>query len=167
MANMRALSAAFLALAVSISPALGHDFQAGSITIDHPWSRATPPVAPVAGGYLTLTNDGDIADRLISISSPLSDRVEIHESTVSDGVASMRPVQIGIEIGSGETVELQPGGMHIMFLKPSRPLKDGERFAATLVFEQAGAIDVEFAVQNMGARPASANKHDGHGEPAQ
>ena len=167
MISLRALSGAFLALTASIVPAVGHDFQAGSITIDHPWSRATPPIAPVAGGYLTLTNDGDIADRLISISSPLSDRVEIHESTVSDGVASMRPVQIGIEIGAGETVELQPGGMHIMFLKPSRPLKDGERFGATLVFEQAGAIDVEFAVQNMGARPASANEHDGHGEPAQ
>ena len=108
MTSLRALSAAFLAFAVSISPAVGHDFQAGSITINHPWSRATPPVTPVAGGYLTLTNDGDIADRLISISSPLSDRVEIHESTVSDGVASMRPVQIGIEIGAGETVELQP-----------------------------------------------------------
>ena len=167
MANMRALSAAFLALAVSISPAVGHDFQGGSITIDHPWSRATPPIAPVAGGYLTLTNDGDIADRLVSISSPLSERVEIHESTVSDGVASMRPVQNSIEIGAGETIELQPGGMHIMFLKPSRPLKEGERFAATLVFELAGTIDVEFAVQNMGARPESANEHDGHGEAVQ
>ncbi|ABS15914.1 MULTISPECIES: copper chaperone PCu(A)C [Alphaproteobacteria] len=167
MTSLRALSAAFLALAVSISPAVGHDFQAGSITINHPWSRATPPVTPVAGGYLTLTNDGDMADRLVSISSPLSDRVEIHESTVSDGVASMRPVQNGIEIGAGETVELQPGGMHIMFLKPSRPLKDGERFAATLVFEQAAAIDVEFVVQNMGARPESANEHDGHGEAVQ
>lgn len=167
MTSLRALSAAFLALAVSISPAVGHDFQAGSITINHPWSRATPPVTPVAGGYLTLTNDGDMADRLVSISSPLSDRVEIHELTVSDGVASMRPVQNGIEIGAGETVELQPGGMHIMFLKPSRPLKDGERFAATLVFEQAAAIDVEFVVQNMGARPESANEHDGHGEAVQ
>ncbi|HCJ72736.1 MAG TPA: hypothetical protein DHW67_14295, partial [Agrobacterium sp.] len=75
MTSLRALSAAFLALAVSISPAVGHDFQARSITINHPWSRATPPVTPVAGGYLTLTNDGDMADRLVSISSPLSDRV--------------------------------------------------------------------------------------------
>lgn len=50
MTSLRALSAAFLALAVSISPAVGHDFQAGSITINHPWSRATPPVTPVAGG---------------------------------------------------------------------------------------------------------------------
>ncbi|HBQ47982.1 MAG TPA: hypothetical protein DD728_03695 [Hyphomonas atlantica] len=91
MTSLRALSAAFLALAVSISPAVGHDFQAGSITINHPWSRATPPVTPVAGGYLTLTNDGDMADRLVSISSPLSDRVEIHESTVSDGVAIVFP----------------------------------------------------------------------------
>ncbi len=53
------------------------------------------------------------------------------------------------------------------FLKPSRPLKEGERFAATLVFEQAGTIDVEFAVQNMGARPEFANEHDGHGEAVQ
>lgn len=167
MASSQALSAAFLALAVSISPAVANDFQAGSITINHPWSRATPPVAPVAGGYLTLTNDGDVADRLVSISSPLSERVEFHESAVSNGVASMRPVQNGIEIGAGETVELQPGETHIMFLKPARPLKEGERFAAELTFERAGTIEVEFVVQSMGARPASVNEHDGHGDPAQ
>lgn len=167
MTSSGTLFAAFLALAVSISPAVGHDFQAGSIIINHPWSRATPPVAPVAGGYLTLTNAGDVADSLVSISSPLSERVEIHESTVSNGVASMRPVQNGIEIGAGETVELQPGGMHIMFMKPSRPLKEGERFAAKLTFEQAGTIEVEFVVQGMGAGPASVNEHDGHGEPGQ
>lgn len=167
MISSRALSVAFLALAVSISAAVGHDFQAGSITINHPWSRATPPVAPVAGGYLTLTNDGDMADRLVSISSPLSERVEIHESTVSDGIASMRPVQNGIEIAAGETVELQPGGTHIMFLKPSGPLKEGERFAAELTFEQAGTIEVEFVVQGMGAGPAPADEHDEHGEPVQ
>ncbi|GGA64351.1 copper chaperone PCu(A)C [Pelagibacterium lentulum] len=167
MISARALSAAFLALAVSISPAVGHDFQAGSITINHPWSRATPPVTPVAGGYLTLTNDGDIADRLVSISSPLSERVEIHESAVSNGVASMRPVQNGVVIGAGETIEFQPGGMHIMFMKPSHPLKEGERFAAKLTFERAGTVEVEFVVQGMGAGPATTNEHDGHEEPAQ
>ncbi|UYQ73524.1 copper chaperone PCu(A)C [Pelagibacterium flavum] len=167
MTSLRALSAAFLALAVSISPAVGHDFQTGSITIDHPWSRATPPIAPVAGGYLTLTNNGGMADRLVSISSPLSERAEIHESTVSNGVASMRPVQNGVEIEVGETVELQPGGMHIMFMKPSRPLKEGERFAAKLTFEQAGTVEVEFVVQGMGAGPATTSEHDGHGEPEQ
>lgn len=166
MTSSRALFAAFLALAVSISPAVGHDFQAGSITINHPWSRATPPAAPVAGGYLTLTNDGGMVDRLVSISSSLSERVEIHESAVSNGVASMRPVPNGVEIGAGETVELQPGGMHIMFMKPSRFLKAGEWFAAKLTFEQAGTVEVEFAVQGMGAGPATTNEHDGHGEPA-
>lgn len=149
-----------LTSAMSVS---AHDFKVGDLKIDHPWSRATPMVAPVAGGYITVTNNGTGADRLLGGTTELAQKVEIHESTAKDGVARMRPLTDGVVIEPGQTVELQPGGTHIMFVEPSRQLKDGDRFDVTLSFEKAGDVDVEFAVQSMGSKPAATEDHNGHG----
>jgi len=163
----RILLAAMLAWPASLAPALAHEFKARTIIINHPWSRATPAVAPSAGGYFTVINTGTEPDRLVSIASPLAERVEIHESSIVDGVARMRPLPHGIEIAAGETVELQPGKIHLMFIRPSAPLVEGERFDATLFFEKAGDVDVEFAVQGMGTRPANSESHEDHRTHAQ
>lgn len=157
-------SSAFMAslfISLAVAPATAHDFRIRQIRIDHPWSRATPPVAAVAGGYLTLINEGQTPDRLVSISSPLAERVEIHESRVVDGVARMRPLPDGLSIPAGTTAELKPGQTHIMFIKPIRPLNAEAQFPATLSFEKAGSIDVIFYVQALGA-----DGHAGHEVPS-
>src|SRR5690606_25228833 len=77
---------------------LAHEFKFGDLEIGHPWSRATPHGAQVAGGYMTITNQGSSADRLVSVSSDISDKAEIHEMAVKDGVMTMRPVEGGLEI---------------------------------------------------------------------
>lgn len=143
-------------------PAIAHDYTVGAIKIDHPWARVTPPAAPVAGGYITITNAGTEPDRLLSGSSSISQKFEIHESKVVDGIASMRPVVGGVEIAPGATVVLESGGTHIMFIKPTKRFVEGEKFPATLVFEKAGPITVDFAVQGMGASTRPEN-HGGHG----
>lgn len=150
--------AAFIALA---SPAAAHDFTVGTIEIGHPWSRPTPPSAPVASGYMTLTNSGAEADRLVEISSPLSERAEIHRSTIEDGVASMRPVE-ELPLEPEATVDFAAEKLHVMFIGPERQLKDGERFPATLVFEKAGPVEVEFVVQRRTGETAPED-HSGHG----
>lgn len=160
--SIRALAFGGVLLASSVA-ASAHDYKAGDIKIDHPWSRATPMVAPVAGGYLTITNNGSEPDRLVGGMTSTAEKVEIHESTITDGVARMRPLADGLVIEPGKTVELQPGGTHIMFVKPSRQLKDGERFKVKLAFEKAGDVEVEFAVQGMGSKPAATQEHEGHG----
>lgn len=142
--------------------ASAHEYIVGAVKIDHPWSRATPPTAPVAGGYITLTNTGTEPDRLVSGSSPIAQKFEIHESSVADGVARMRPVVEGIEIAPGATVMLKPGGSHIMFIRPTKRFVQGERFPATLTFEKAGSITVDFAIQDLGAS-TPAESHDDHG----
>ena len=68
------LAASILALA----PASAHDYTAGSLHIDHPWSRATPPTANVGAGYMTIQNKGSEADRLVGASTPAAQTVEIH-----------------------------------------------------------------------------------------
>jgi copper(I)-binding protein len=145
---------AVLALAAASDRAPAQDYAVGTLTIKHPWSRATPHGASVAAGYLEIENRGAVADRLVGISAPeIAGRFEIHEMAIQDGVARMRALPRGLEIAPGATAKLAPGGYHLMFMNLTRPLRQGERFKGRLVFEKAGAVDVEFTVEAMGARP--------------
>ncbi|WP_292232668.1 copper chaperone PCu(A)C [Mesorhizobium sp.] len=137
-------------LLACVPGAFAHEFKVGELEIGHPWSRATPPGAKVAGGYFTVTNKGNSPDRLLSISSDISDKAELHEMGVKDGVMTMRPVTGGLEIPAGGKVALKPGGYHLMFIGLKRQPKQGEKFPATLTFEKAGSVAVEFAVEGMG-----------------
>jgi hypothetical protein len=147
-AAIRLLVGSFLVV-VAFS-ASAHDFTVGSLHIEHPWSRATPKGASVGAGYLVIENRGATADRLISVSAAISERGELHEMAVTDGVMRMRPLARGVEIAPGMTAKFEPGGLHIMFPGLKRQLEKGERFKATLNFEKAGAIEVEFVVEAMG-----------------
>jgi periplasmic copper chaperone A len=134
-------------------------FKLGDLTVTSPWTRATPGGAKIAGGYLKITNNGAAADRFVGIKSDLSDRVEIHEMSMSDGVMKMRPLPNGLEIKPGETVELKSGGYHLMFMGLKQPLKQGDTFKTTLQFERAGPLEVNFSVNALGATSASTSQH--------
>ena len=125
-------------------------FTAGPLTITALWTRATPKGAEVAGGYLTVTNTGKDTDRLLGGSVSIATRFEIHEMTSADGVMKMRHLDKGLEIKAGETVGLKPGGLHIMLMGLSAPIKEGDRITGTLVFEKAGTVAVEFVAGGMG-----------------
>src|SRR3990167_5023483 len=127
MSNFVRFVAGGIALALAAS-AYAHDYTKGSLRIDHPWSRATPHGAQVAGGYFVIENTGTDADRLVRITSEISGRVEIHEMTVQDGVMRMRPLTRGLEIKPGATAKFAPGGYHFMFMNLKRPLKQCEKF---------------------------------------
>lgn len=149
-------------VAASVTMAAAHDFRAGDITIDHPWSRPAPPAAPVASGYLTLTNNGSSTDWLDEVRSPKAKSAEVHRSLVVDGVASMRPVEGGLAIEPGATIAFDAEKLHIMFNGPGEAFKEGERVPATLVFRNAGTVEVEFAVQRRAGEPSS-SEHSEHG----
>jgi copper(I)-binding protein len=146
------LAAAISLVAVGVS---AHEYKAGSIEIGHPWARATPRGATVAAGYLKLTNTGSTPDRLVGGSSSASKEIEIHEMTMTDGVMRMRPVKGGLEIKPGQTVELKPGGSHLMMIDLKQQLQQGQRVKGTLVFEKAGSVEVEYAVEGIGGTPAA------------
>ena len=145
-------------LVFGANAASAHEFKVGNLHIGHPWSRATPKGAKLAAGYLKITNNGSVADRLIGGSADFSGRFEIHEMKDEGGVMKMRALPNGIEIKPGETVELKPGGYHLMFPDLKQPLEQGKKVKGTLKFEKAGSVDVEYAVEAMGAAPA----HHGH-----
>ncbi len=142
---------ALLGALVLNAPAMARDYTLGSIEIREPWSRATPPTAPTAGGYMTIINKGTAPDRLIAVESLAAAKAEVHEMKMEGSVMRMREVEGGLALPPGQTVELKPGGYHVMFTGLKAPFAKGSVVKATLVFEKAGRIDVEFAVAAMGA----------------
>ncbi|MGB3812358.1 MAG: copper chaperone PCu(A)C [Shinella sp.] len=164
---MKRILATVVALALSASAAFAHDFTLGNLEIHHPASKATLPGQPVGGGFMTITNKGAEADRLVSITAAdVSDDVQMHEMAVENDVMKMRQLPDGIEIPAGAKVELKSGGLHVMFMKIKHPFKEGEKFKATLTFEKAGKIDVDFKIE--AAKPGAAHgegasgNHEGH-----
>jgi hypothetical protein len=132
----------------------------GSLKIDAPWTRATPAGAKVAGGFMTITNTGSTPDRLVGGSFPLAGRFEVHEMAVANGIMTMRELAKGLEIAPGQTVELKPGGYHVMFMDLTAQVREGQPLRGTLVFEKAGTVEVEYRVAPVGARaPAGAHAH--------
>ena len=161
---MRTIALSLLAcLSLIVLPAAAHDYEVGDLHVDHPWARAMPDGTSVGGGYLVIRNEGSEADRLVSVSSPRTPRVEIHEMTMDNDVMRMRELADGLEIPAGETVELKPGGYHVMFMEVPERFAEGERVPATLVFENAGEVEVEFAVEAAGSGEASHGHDHGHG----
>ena len=136
------------------------DVVIGNLRLTAAWARATPKGATVGGGYLTVTNIGNSADRLVGGTSEVSNRFEIHEMSMEKGVMKMREMTSGIEIKPGQTVRFEPSGYHIMFVGLKQPLKEGDHIKATLQFAKAGHASVDFVVESMGAR-SSGSQGDG------
>lgn len=137
------------AMLLAAGAATAHEYKAGDLVIDHPWVRATPPGAPVAGGYVKITNSGTEPDTLTGGSADGVKRVEVHQMSVENNVMKMRALEGGLEIKPGETVELKPGGYHLMLIGPKDQLTEGHKIEGTLVFEKAGTVDVAFTVEPM------------------
>ena len=134
-----------------MAPAQAADITVGSLKISAPWARATPNGASVGGGYMTITNTGTTSDRLIGGSTDISKMFQIHQMKMENGIMKMRPVEGGLEIKPGQTVKLDPSGYHVMLMGLNQQLKKGEHFKATLAFEKAGKVDVDFTVEGIGA----------------
>jgi copper(I)-binding protein len=126
-------------------------YKVGDLVVTAPWVRATPRGAPVAGGYVAITNNGREPDRLVGGSFAAAGRFEVHEMSMEGGVMRMRPVADGLEIKPGQTVELKPGGVHLMFMGLKEQLKAGDTVMGTLEFAKAGKVEIAYPVRAMGA----------------
>jgi periplasmic copper chaperone A len=135
--------------------ALGAEFDVGNVQVINPWTRATPKGASVAGAYMTIRNKGGEADRLVGGSVEVAGRVELHKMEMDGGVARMRPVEGGLEIKPGESIELKPGSLHVMFVELNRPVQHGQKVKGTLEFQKSGKVELEYEVQPVGASAPS------------
>ena len=131
----------------------------GPLTIEAPWARASAGAARAGAAYLRIVNAGARDDRLVGVSSPVAGRVELHTHTMRDGVMRMRRIE-AVPIPGGKSAELKPGGHHVMLIGLRAPLKEGETFPLTLIFDKAGTITVGAAVGSIAARGPDMKRHD-------
>lgn len=111
-------------------------------------SAATTPQR--AGGFFTITNTGTTPDRLVAAASPLAERVEIHAIKVVGADIEMRPLNDGLVVHPGSTLELKPRGYHLLLIGLKVAPARGTRVPVTLTFEKAGTIEVSLAVSTPG-----------------
>jgi periplasmic copper chaperone A len=160
---LRGVAVTFAAVALQATaagiiaiPAAAADYDVGSMHISAPWARATPKGAASGAGYMTITNKGTAPDTVTCVSDDASVQCQIHSMTMEGGVMKMRPVDGGLEIKPGEAVTLQPGGYHIMFVNLKHALEAGQSVKATLKFEHAGTVEVEYPIAAIGAQAPGA-----------
>lgn len=158
---------AALALCLA-APAAAQVATVGDIRLDAPMLRETPPNAPVAGGYVAITNAGAEDDVLVSatVDAAAAGEVQLHEMVMKGGVMEMGEVAGGIAIPAGGTVTLAPGGLHLMLMDLPAPLVAGGAVPVTLVFERAGAVTLDFPVLTLDeirAAGEGAGRSMGHG----
>ena len=153
-----------LVLTVLTSVTSAEDFQAGSIHIRDPFSRALPPISKNGAVYLTLTNHGHLSDQLVGAATPIAAHAEMHTHQMEDGMMKMRKVD-QIELPPHEKVVFAPSGNHIMLIGLSQVLKKGERFPLMLHFKEAGHTMVQVIIEAAGATSATKRNHD-HGSHA-
>ncbi|EKF43071.1 Nuclear export factor GLE1 [Nitratireductor indicus C115] len=144
---------------LAATTAFAADYTLGKLEIEAPWTRATPPGAKAAGGFLIVTNTGGEADRLVSAEAGIAGRVELHTMSMTDGVMKMRHLPEGIDIPAGETVKLAPGGLHVMFMELKEPITQDAPVPVTLTFEKAGQVEVEMTVAPPGAPGPAGQGH--------
>jgi copper(I)-binding protein len=146
---------AALVTCIAGASARADEVKAGDLVISQAWSRATPNGAKIGTGYFTIENKGTAADKLIRVTGDVSDKIEVHEMSMNNGVMKMRPVDGGLTIDPGKTVKLAPSGYHLMIMDLKSPLKQGGKVPVTLEFEKAGKVAVTLDVQGIGAQGPS------------
>jgi len=139
--------------------AVADSYKIGDLVIEKPYARSTPPLAPVGGGFMTIINNGSEADTLKSGKATFSKAFEIHEMSMKNGIMKMAELENGLVIPAGETVVLKPGSYHLMFITLAEQLKPDEKRKATLTFEKAGDIEVDFIVKDILKMDHSKMKH--------
>ena len=149
-------------LVATVVPASAQDYRAGEITISAPWSRATVGTSRPAAAYFTLHNGGNVPNELLTASTPVAGRVELHETKMVNDVMQMMAVP-ALAVGAGQTVTLSPAGYHLMLMDLKQPLTEGGEFPLRLTFKSGNAVEITVPVQSVGAsRGAPAAGHHHH-----
>ena len=153
----------FYPLLIIITPpaVTAHEYAQKNITVDHPWSKPTPPLSEYGVAYFNVSNSGQTDDLLLEIKIPdeIAKSASIHDVIHNGEMMRMREVTKGKKIPAGSTIKFQPGGSHIMLEGLTKPLKLDDKFTIELVFADAGNIPVEIWVEDA---PQQSDKHHSH-----
>ncbi len=156
------LSLLALAVAAPLTTAGAHEYTSKTVTVSHPWARATPPGAKVGAAYVEIAASKSGGDKLLGARADVAGRVEIHTHKHEGGVMKMQQIE-NLPVAAGKSVVLKPAGDHIMLMDLKKPLVEGDLLPLTLVFEKAGEVKVEATVEPVGAKgPHGMDHQPGH-----
>lgn len=127
-----------------IAMANASEYKKGSIIVENPWVRASHSGANSIGGYAHIINKGDKDEYLVSVISPISKKIQLHEMSMKNNVMVMRHLRKPILIKAHSEFIFKPGSYHIMFMKLPKPVAKGDVFPAKFCFRDIGSIDVKF-----------------------
>jgi hypothetical protein len=150
------MSIKILAFAAGLAAASTALAQPSQLEVNNAWAGATPGKAENGAAYVTIQSP--TADRLVSASTPVAKKAELHTMSMQGMVMKMRPIS-SLDIPAGAPVSLKPGGEHIMLMGLNQPLREGQSFPLTLDFEKAGPRTVTVTVEKAGSKgpgPAAA-----------
>ncbi len=148
----------FIVLVTSLYHHLSY---ADPVSVMHARINATIPGMPVTGVYFDLRNDSDTVLSLTSVTSKVSNHIEIHEHVMTNGLMKMQEVSEGINIASRDTVHFEPGGYHLMVMNLQKPIKEGEFVELTLHFSDGTSQ----LIRAKGSKPGQSHpkhSHSGH-----
>jgi periplasmic copper chaperone A len=134
-------------------PAAAHSYSKGDLHVRHPWTRATAAGDKFAVAYIEIRNSGRQPDRVVGVSTPAADRVELHSTKRGGDSAKTRKVT-SFEVPARWRLLLSPGGSHLALVGLRKPLVKGHRIPLSLRFERAGELKVELEVQAAGSKRA-------------
>lgn len=143
-----AILSSFLLLTALTASAESLD--ASDLQILDPWARGSAGRTETAAAFLRIRNISDHADRLVAARTGIAEAAELHTHLHEDGVMRMRQVEY-IDLPADETIELAPGGDHVMLFQLKTPLQEGQSFPLSLTFEKAGTLEVEVKVYPVGS----------------
>lgn len=149
----------FAAAATFATLAGAQEYKLNGLVIETPYARETMPHQPAGGAFLTIENKGSTGDKLVGASTPAAKTVELHTMTMDGNVMKMREMP-NIELKPGARLEMKPGqGYHLMLMGLQQPLKAGDKFPMTLVFEKAGKTEISVTVRDLkGTSPAGGHR---------
>jgi periplasmic copper chaperone A len=128
-----------------------HEIKIGNLVIHHPWAKTAPGKSDVAAGFMKITNTGTEDDRLLKATAEVTPTVQLHNMKMDGDVMKMFEMTEGIVIPAGQTVELKPMSLHVMFMNLKSSPIEGEELKGTLTFEKAGTAVVDYEVSKSGA----------------
>ncbi|MGI9411985.1 MAG: copper chaperone PCu(A)C [Hyphomicrobiaceae bacterium] len=152
MMRIAAVSLFITFVTLGLPTAHSGDISVGDLIIERPWARATMKIAEFGVGYINIINIGPNPDRLKSATTEISERVEIHNMTLTNAGMQQRLVADGLELGARSVTDLKPGGTHLRFVGLKRPLRKEHSFNVRLDFEKAGPVDVLFLTTEIGGK---------------
>jgi len=141
---------------VMAAPSLAHEYKVGGLHIDHPVIRVASSQSKTGAGFMTIMNHGKKPDRLMAVETTAANRADLHGTVAVGTVMQMRSQAGGVPVPAGATVKLAPGGLHVMFIGLKAPVPPGTSITARLLFEKAGAVDVQFKAE---AAAATTHQH--------